>query len=63
MLAVKDYENVFDRMFRFMYKSYGEEGEVKVFLLDIKHNLNVHFVRRLKNLANVSNGLYYRVNN
>ena len=36
MLAVKDDENVFDGMFRFIAKSDDEEGEQKLILLDIK---------------------------
>lgn len=53
MLDVKDDENVFDGMFRFMEKYDDEEGEEKIIILDIKQNLNVGSVRRLRNLANI----------
>ena len=53
MLDVKDDENVFDGMFRFMEKYDDEEGEEKIIILDIKQNLNVGSIRRLRNLANI----------
>ncbi|KAH0689668.1 hypothetical protein KY289_017026 [Solanum tuberosum] len=51
MLAVKDYEDMFDATFDFMEKSDDQEAEEEVTLFDLKQNLHVYCVKNLRSLA------------
>ena len=50
MLVMKDDDEVFDSMFAFMAKS-DDESDEEVTLLDLKENLNLYSVKKLKKLA------------
>nr|XP_010318127.1 uncharacterized protein LOC104646422 [Solanum lycopersicum] len=53
MVVVHEEETIFNEMFAFMAHSENEEEENKVTLLDIKHDLNIYSLKKLRTLANV----------
>ena len=53
MVVVHEEETIFNEMFAFIAHSENEDDEDKVTLLDMKHDLNIYSLKKLRTLANV----------